>query len=201
MRLDHIAFRVADRDKTAEFIMKMFGYKKQAEFEIDFPDGSKALCYALEPHKPKALGALNPPHVVDKQVVITPKHKEQLGIEDFAGSLMFTQSVEYHRPPEIFVSQGTPGSIVDKWVKARDGIGGIHHLAYQVESVEETMKKWREEGWAEFTTNEPLTCPGIVQVFTKPHPLTGIIYEFIERDEFGFCKENVKDLMESTKDL
>jgi hypothetical protein len=61
-------------------------------------------------------------------------------------------SSNYHLAPEIFVSQGTPGSIVEKWVHDRGGIGGIHHLAYQVDSVAEKMKEWQEKGYAEFTT-------------------------------------------------
>ena len=63
------------------------------------------------------------------------------------------------------------------------------------------MKEWQEKGYAEFTTQEPLMCPGLVQCFTKPSMITGIIYEFIERETVGFCKENVKDLMNSTKGL
>ena len=65
------------------------------------------------------------------------------------------------------------------------------------------MKEWREKGYAEFTTEEPLTCPGLTQCFTKPSNLTGVIYELIERDRDaqGFCKDNVKDLMESTEIL
>jgi 4-hydroxyphenylpyruvate dioxygenase-like putative hemolysin len=106
---------------------------------------------------------------------------------------------EYHLAPEIFVSDGTPGSIVAEWVAARAGVGGIHHLAYQVESVQQVMEEWRAKGYAEFTTEAPLTCPGLTQVFTKPSELTGVIYEFIERGEHGFCKDNVKALMESTK--
>ena len=86
-----------------------------------------------------------------------------------------------------------------KWVARRDGIGGIHHIAYQVENVEKTMKEWQDKGYAEFASTKPLTCPGLVQVFTKPSELTGVIYEFIERGEHGFCVANVKDLMESTK--
>ena len=31
--------------------------------------------------------------------------------------------------------------------------------------------------------------------------LTGIIYEFITREKEGFCRENVKNLMNSTKDI
>lgn len=109
--------------------------------------------------------------------------------------------VEYHLAPEIFVSDGTPDSIVGKWVAARDGIGGIHHIALQVKSVKETMQKWKEKGWAEFTNEDPLTCPDdeLVQIFTVPHALTGVIYEFIERGEHGFCGANVEALMESTK--
>jgi 4-hydroxyphenylpyruvate dioxygenase-like putative hemolysin len=107
----------------------------------------------------------------------------------------------YHLAPEIFVSDGDEGSIVGDWVSARNGIGGIHHLAYQVDSVQKTIDEWRAKGYAEFTTENPLVCPDLTQVFTKPSALTGVIYEFIERGRHGFCKDNVKDLMESTKDL
>ncbi|MGP2420409.1 hypothetical protein, partial [Listeria monocytogenes] len=61
------------------------------------------------------------------------------------------------------------------------------------------MKEWRDKGYAEFSTDKPLTCPGLTQVFTKPSSLTGVIYEFIEREGHGFCSENVKQLMESTR--
>ena len=60
------------------------------------------------------------------------------------------------------------------------------------------MEKWASKGWAEFTTDKPIKAEGLVQCFTKPHPLTGIIYEFIYRTTKGFNKDNVKDLMEST---
>ncbi len=83
-----------------------------------------------------------------------------------------------------------------------EGIGGIHHLAYQVESVDATMNHWKEKGYAEFTTAKPLTCPGLTQCFTKPSVLTGVIYEFIERRGpwilQGQCE---KSLMESTSKI
>ena len=96
---------------------------------------------------------------------------------------------------EIFVSEGSGDSIVAQWVSENGS--GIHHLAYEVKSVEDTMKEWSDRG-IEFTTSKPLTCPGLVQVFTKPNPVTGVIYELIEREDKGFCKDNVKDLMSST---
>lgn len=182
MRLDHIAYRVADRDETARFFMDAFGYKVQAEFDIFFDKAKtdKATCLALEPPERRPNASFL-------------AHVDYLEKGD--GELT------YHMPPEIFVSEGSPGSIVHEWVRRRGGIGGIHHLAYQVDSVEGKMLEWAERGWGDFTSAEVMTCPGLKQVFSKPHRLTGVIFEFIERDGYGFCKDNVKDLMLSTAGL
>jgi 4-hydroxyphenylpyruvate dioxygenase-like putative hemolysin len=100
----------------------------------------------------------------------------------------------------VFISQGTPGSIVDRWVDSHGGVGAVHHIAYRVPSVLDTMTLLGAKG-VKFLSDKPLTCPGLVQVFTEPDPATGIIYEYIERKgERGFCEDNVKDLMESTDD-
>ena len=180
MRLDHIAYRVADRHKTVDFFIKAFGYHVQTEFDIKFDNGATAKCFALEPP--------------EKQVEGLPWTCDILPEE-------LTSVTSYHLAPEVFVSDGDPESIVGKWVANRNGIGGIHHLAYQVDSVQSQMDLWKEKGYAEFTTENPLTCPGLVQVFTKPSELTGVIYEFIERGKHGFCQENVKQLMVSTDNL
>ena len=156
------------------------GYVIQADFTIDFDDGTKARCFAMQPKETK-LGN---------------------GILPFVTPVLFSEvKVDYHLPPEIFVSEGDPGSIVAKWVERRDGIGGLHHLAFNVKNVEETMATWMEKGYAEFTSEKPMTCEGdpLKQVFTKPSLLTGVIFEFIERGEHGFCSANVQQLMSSTK--
>lgn len=178
MRLDHVAYRVKDRLKTAQFFIDAFGYRKQQEFELDFGGGKTASCIALEP--PEKL-TKNLPWVAQVPITWVEPHLPQ----------------QYHLPPEIFVSDGNEGSIVGEWVRARDDIGGIHHMAYQVKSVEAIIKEWKDKGYAEFSS-DAIKCPGLVQVFTKPSELTGVIYEFIERAEYGFCKENVKRLMLST---
>ena len=49
MRIDHIAYRVSNRDETTKFLEDALGYKKVDEFEIEFDDGSKAKCFALHP--------------------------------------------------------------------------------------------------------------------------------------------------------
>lgn len=181
MRLDHIAYRVKDRFKTAQFFIKAFGYRIADDlpegFDIQFEDGTYAKCLVLLP-----------PEQLNNNPWLTETH--------FGG-----QIVNYHMAPEIFISDGSQGSIVKKWVEEKGGVGGIHHLAYQVDSVEDKMTELKELGYVEFTTDEPLRCPGLVQVFTKPSELTGIIYEFITREKEGFCRENVKNLMNSTKDI
>ena len=115
----------------------------QQEFPILFNDEGtdRAMCTALEP--PEKLDAPAP------WVTALPGGGQ-----------------EYHIPPEIFVSEGSPGSIVDVWVNKNGP--GIHHIALQVESVADTMAEWQRKGWAEFSTNAPLHCEGLTQVFTKP---------------------------------
>jgi len=187
MRLDHIAYRVKDRYKTYEFFRKAFGYELGTSFEIKFSDGSHADCLTLIPPEDR------PVDTSEWDVLLADK-PTTTNDEDvnFHG---------YHAPPEIFVSDGGVGSIVGDWVMERGGVGGIHHIAYQVEDVPAVMREWKEKGYAEFYSEEPIFCkdPDLTQVFTKPSELTGVVYELISREGDGFCKKSVKTLMESTK--
>jgi catechol 2,3-dioxygenase-like lactoylglutathione lyase family enzyme len=184
VRLDHIAYRVRDRYKTAKLFTEAFGYKIGTSFEVKFDDGSHADCLALVPPEQR-----HPQTDMWTYNVL-------MGVQYTADAV----HAEYHAPPEIFVSDGGVGSIVGDWVAERGGVGGIHHMAYQVEDVESVMKEWKEKGYAEFYTEKPITCkdPDLTQVFTKPSELTGVIYEFINREGAGFCKDSVKQLMESS---
>ena len=179
MRLDHIAYRVKNRQKAVAFFSEAFGYQVQTEFEITLEDGSKALCTAMEPSE---------------------KHVSPVEAPPF--EMMGNNGLPYHMAPEIFVSDGPPGSLIDRWVEQWGrGVGGVHHMAYQVEDVEATRKAWTEKGWL-FTTEHVLSCEDLVQIFTQPNPITGVIYEFIERKgAHGFCKDNVAALMQSTAHL
>ena len=188
MRNDHVAYRVADRNKTAQFFINCFGYRIDSKipegFDIQFEDETWAKCLVLLPPE-------------------SPSDVDFSWIKTFPVSDgdKINKGVTYHMAPEIFISDGSDGSIDKEWVDKRGGVGGIHHMAFQVTSVEGTMRDLLDKGYVEFTTDKPLTCPGLTQIFTKPSELTGIIYEFIERTENGFCKDNVKNLMTSTKNL
>jgi len=187
MRLDHIAYRVRDRYATYAFFHKAFGYELGTSFEIKFDDGSHADCLVLIPPEDRPVDTLE----WDVMLADRPKSEEDENV-------IFHS---YHAPPEIFVSDGGVGSIVGDWVAERGGVGGVHHIAYQVSDVKAAMTEWKKEGYAEFYSEEPIFCkdPDLVQVFTKPSELTGVVYELISRESDGFCKDSVKSLMESTK--
>tara|TARA_R100000664_G_C2691138_1_gene95199 strand:- start:141 stop:701 length:561 start_codon:yes stop_codon:yes gene_type:complete len=186
MRLDHIAYRVKDRYKTAKFLEDTLGYTTGHEFQITFQDGTSADCIALLPPEKRS------------------KNVDEWTMNINPGLITFPPQDGYalHAPPEIFVSDGPIGSIVGDWVRKRDNVGGIHHLAYEVQDVEKTMNEWKDKGYVEFLSEEPLKCqePKLTQVFSKPSELTGVIYELIQReDDKGFCEKNVEQLMESTR--
>lgn len=106
--------------------------------------------------------------------------------------------------PEIFISDGSPGSIVGDWVESRGGIGGIHHIAYNVKDIDVTVDEWKKQGVVEFLTEDVIDCPDddLRQIFTKPlEYVGGIIIELIERGSKGFCEKSVKNLMNITKGL
>src|SRR5258706_16243924 len=136
MRLDHIAYRVQNRYRTSKLFIECFGYRIAEDlpygFQIYFEDGSSAECLVLLP----------PEQVTGKM----PWMIEHYFDDEFT---------MYHAAPEIFISDGTKGSIVAKWVQDRGEVGGIHHLAFQVNSVERKMKEWKEKGYAEFATDKP----------------------------------------------
>ena len=198
MRLDHIAYRVKDRYKTADFFKRAFGYELATSFEVIFDDGSLADCLVLVPPEMRHPDASLWTYFA-LQAAPSFNHISWQDTVEGGDSI----KSEYHSPPEIFVSDGGLGSIVGDWVEERGGIGGIHHMAYQVEDVEAVMREWKEKGYAEFYSEEPIVCqdPDLTQVFTKPSELTGVIYEFINRESAGFCKDSVKKLMESTKGI
>ena len=186
MRLDHIAYRVRDKDKATKFFIDALGYRLGKPFRPYHDKGPDDINYHI------LCNALLPPERVEGN---TEYWKNMAHV-------CYPQSVqeEFHAAPDVFVSDGPEGSIVGDWVESNGP--DVHHVAYQTDDVEGIMKEWKEKGYAEFLSEEPLVCeedPGLVQVFTKPSELTGIIYEFITRGQDGFCTASVQHLMDSTK--
>ena len=196
MRLDHIAYRVKDRGKTTKFLEDCLGYKYAGTWDIDFGDGPPTKFNMLAPPEVRATEAGMWTY---KALMYSPSILNE-SVKDANSAI----KAEFHAPPEIAVSDGPAGSIVGDWVaETNGGRGGVHHIAYEVDDVAETMKEWQEKGYAEFYSEEPIVCEedDLVQVFSKPSELTGVVYELIKRGTTnkGFCVKSVKALMESTR--
>lgn len=183
-RIDHLAFRTLNRKECVNFFKDALGYKFADEFPIVLDDEGKdtAMCTVLEPGN-RTLNNL--PWTIQYSIP---------NVE---------LSQEYTLAPELFISEGSPGSLVHEWATKRGG-AGLHHIALQVpsnSSVKDEMQKWIKNGWVKnFTTENPIVCKELVQIFTMPNP-TGVIFELIERKEAGFCRESVRELMNSTAKL
>ena len=74
MRLDHIAYRVANRKKTTQFFLEAFGYTIADDFELVFPNKETARCYALSPPERGKYSDINP---VNLLVLYTNLFKEE----------------------------------------------------------------------------------------------------------------------------
>ena len=122
---------------------------------------------------------------------------------DFEGSKAYSKVLNLPGVPYyIFVDQGLDEeNIITRWVKKNGS--GLHHMAYLVEDVVAEAEKLRKSGLT-FTTDRFVdTGGGLKQLFTKPHPVTGVITEIIERyrDNIFFVQENVIQLIQSTEGL
>jgi 4-hydroxyphenylpyruvate dioxygenase-like putative hemolysin len=119
------------------------------------------------------------------------------------GSLANSCALKKPGQPEIFISDGPPGSKIHQWVTNRKGPGAVHHLAYATVNVQRTMDEWSAQG-VKFLSPRPLICPcniPLILVFTEEDPTTGLIYELITRNGHpGFCLHNVKRLMDSSSE-
>lgn len=122
---------------------------------------------------------------------------------DFEGSKAFSKILNLPGVPYyIFVDQGLDEeNIITRWVKKYGS--RLHHMAYLVDDIAAEAEKLRESGLA-FTTDSVVdTGGGLKQLFTKPHPVTGVITEIIERyrENIFFVQENVIRLIQSTEGL
>lgn len=103
---------------------------------------------------------------------------------------------------QIFLSEGIgEGGVVKEWV-AQHG-NGLHHVAYAVDDLAAAVEEAKKHG-VEFLSEKQIENDDLIQIFSRPIPETGVIHELIQRkhpDAKGFATENVKRLMESTREV
>lgn len=101
-------------------------------------------------------------------------------------------------PLRIVLLKGTsPESQVAKYVEEYGP--GVQHVAFRVHNIEAAVADLRRRGLP-FDT-EILTVPGLKQAFSGRDPVSGMMFEIIERTgEEGFSDENVRRLFESLEE-
>ncbi|HYF93123.1 MAG TPA: VOC family protein [Symbiobacteriaceae bacterium] len=73
---------------------------------------------------------------------------------------------------------------------------GVQHVAFMVEGIDAVVDDLRQRGLP-FDT-DVIVGPGLKQAFSKRDPVSGMMFELIERTgEAGFLDNNVKQLFES----
>jgi 4-hydroxyphenylpyruvate dioxygenase-like putative hemolysin len=76
---------------------------------------------------------------------------------------------------------------------------GVQHVAFLVESLHQTIEVMNRNGM-EFSSPR-LDSDGLSQIFSRRDPATGLMIEFIERQNFnGFRDENVQRLFDSLEE-
>ena len=88
-----------------------------------------------------------------------------------------------------------------EWVKKHGN--NIHHIAYAVDDLAAAVEDAKSKG-VEFLSEKQIENDDLIQIFTRPHDDTGVIHELIQRKHpgaKGFATENVKKLMDSTRNV
>ncbi len=104
------------------------------------------------------------------------------GLEGSPPERVASQGVDvcFVGPVEIMESHG-PDTPVGRFLTRRGP--GLHHIAYRVESVPDTMEELRGEGF-EFTQAEPAVGRGGHRVaFLHPASTGGVLIEFLDGGE------------------
>ena len=98
-RIDHIAFRVRDRNKTVQFLCDALGYHVQQEFPIYFNDEKTdfAMCTALEP----------PEKVTKRGIESTEKQKKPDHTYLYGEYLKYKPLMPINRPVRVVTKDGT----------------------------------------------------------------------------------------------
>ena len=97
----------------------------------------------------------------------------------------------------VLIKGTTPESQVTRYVQEYGP--GVQHVAFMVQGIEAVVADLKERGLA-FDTGV-IESPGLKQAFSKRDPISGMMFELIERTgEEGFTDNNVKKLFESLEE-
>lgn len=108
---------------------------------------------------------------------------EQFGLEEdymeyveaYHADCLFTKYTDEESPIELIIP--SEGVLKD----FRNGKGGLHHIAFEVEDVEEARKEFTEKGLEMLEEKAVPGAGGIIVNFLRPRFGFGVLVEFVQR--------------------
>lgn len=97
-------------------------------------------------------------------------------VESYQADLIFTKYGEHESPIEFIVPH--EGSVLKKF---NDGKGGIAHIAWEVEDVEEVRREFEAKGLGMLEQKAVKGTDDIVVNFMRPRCSEHILFEFVQR--------------------
>ncbi len=96
-------------------------------------------------------------------------------VESYKSNCLFTKHKEEETPIELVIPlEGVLATY-------NNGKGGMHHIAFEVEDVEEVKRKYEAEGMKLLEESAVPGAGGIIVNFLRPRFGEGILVEFVQK--------------------
>lgn len=95
-------------------------------------------------------------------------------VPDYQAHCLFTKYGTSESPVELIIPEG------GKLTEFRGGLGGLHHIAFEVEDVEAVKKEYEEEGLELLEKTPVAGAGGILVNFLRPRFGYGVLVEFVQ---------------------
>lgn len=96
-------------------------------------------------------------------------------VEDYHANCLFTKYTDAESPIELIIP--TEGKLTE----FRDGKGGLHHIAFEVDDVKKAKEQYESMGMEMLETTPVDGAGGIIVNFLRPRYGFGVLVEFVER--------------------
>lgn len=121
-------------------------------------------------------------------IIMTSMEKAESFLEQFGLEKDYMEYVEAYHAWCLFTKYGPEESPIELIIPTegvlcnyRDGKGGLHHIAFEVEDVEAARKEFEEKGLGMLETEAVPGAGGIIVNFLRPRFGFGVLVEFVEQ--------------------
>ena len=120
-------------------------------------------------------------------IVMTSMEKAKGFMEEFGLEKDYMECVEAYHAYCLFTKYGPGESPIElviptegKLTEFRNGKGGLHHIAFEVENAEAATREFNEKGLQMLEEHPVPGAGGIIVNFLRPRFGYGVLVEFVE---------------------